>query len=229
MQEEEESTTINSEMEKAMKLNSTCKSGCGKNEFLMQDNKLNNSDKINILWNLRKEFEYRKVTLKRKLLELYGLKEQQSYTAQLRRNLEEKMGEMSTLTVTINLLRAETNDLQKEIQDGILAQKQLEIARKMIKKTQRKMDANADHVKSQLMILQERVSGLQTNKFSHKDTMVEEKLRAVKDAELELFEVWRKNKELELEKRELAVKLVAAHDQITVLSNLTEVKKKKIL
>ncbi|KAF2310934.1 hypothetical protein GH714_018603 [Hevea brasiliensis] len=55
-----------------------------------------------------------------------------------------------------------------------------------------------------------------------KDAEVEKKMKAVKDLEVEVVELRRKNKELKDEKRELTVKLDAAQAKITALSNMTE-------
>lgn len=88
---------------------------------------------------------------------------------------------------------------------------------------QRNMDANASNLKFQLMMLQEIVSGFQREELSHRDTALVKRMKALTDVELEWFEKKRENKELELKKRELAVKLVAAQERITSLSNFTEV------
>ncbi|KAJ9187318.1 hypothetical protein P3X46_002787 [Hevea brasiliensis] len=164
------------------------------------------------------------VTLDRKLFELYSLKEQQSYIAQLRKNLEEKMKEMDMLNITFNSLYNKINHLQKEIKEEVSAEKQVKVAKEMIEKIERKMNANESHLKVQLMMLQEKVSGFQRDEFSYRDTAIVERMKALKDVELEYYEMRRKNKELELEKRELAVKLVTAQARKTSLSNLTESK-----
>lgn len=92
--------------------------------FLKQDKELNDTEKI---WNLEKEFEQRKLTLERKLLELYSLKEQQTYISQLRKSLEEKMKEINMLNVTSNYLHNKINHLQKEKEEIVLAEKQVAV------------------------------------------------------------------------------------------------------
>ncbi|GMY15385.1 protein CHUP1, chloroplastic-like isoform X2 [Fagus crenata] len=92
----------------------------------------------------------------------------------------------------------------------------------MLKGLQDKMDANPKHVKGRLIMLQEQVSRFPSDEISFRDTNVVKKLENVKDVELEIAEMKRRNKELELEKRELAVKLVVAKERIAALSNMTE-------
>eukprot|EP00257_Ricinus_communis_P028426 XP_025015840.1 protein CHUP1, chloroplastic [Ricinus communis] len=195
-----------------------------KSESLVGDRKLKNTREIDPLWKVVKEFQQRKVTLERKLMELYSLKKQLSYITLLRTNLEEKMVEIDKLNVIINSFRAESNNLQKEIKECMLAERQLEMANNIINKLQRKIDANGRHVKSHLMKLQEEVCGFQSDQLSDNDSALEERKQAVKGVELEFIEMRRTNKELELEKRELAVKLAAAQARMTSLSNLTESK-----
>lgn len=57
-----------------------------------------------------------------------------------------------------------------------------------------------------------------------KDSEVEKQLKALKELEVEVVELKRKNKELQHEKRELSVKLGAAEARIRTLSEMTEVK-----
>lgn len=104
-----------------------------------------------------------------------------------------------------------------------MAEKQLEMAKKMLKGLQEKMDASANNVKGRLIVLQEQVSSFQSGEISFRDTIVEKELEDVKDVELEIAEMQRRKRELELEKRELAVKLIAAKERVAALSNMKEV------
>ncbi|XP_031287973.1 protein CHUP1, chloroplastic-like [Pistacia vera] len=85
------------------------------------------------------------------------------------------------------------------------------------------MDVNACHMKQHLMMLEEQVSEFQCSKGNYTDNgMIEKKLKAAKHVELEYAEMQRINKELELEKRELTVKLVSAQARIISVSNMTQ-------
>ena len=70
------------------------------------------------------------------------------------------------------------------------------------------------------------MSGLQSKEEQvfKKDVDVEKKLKVLKELEVEVVELKRKNKELQHEKRELMVKLDATEARIMALSNMTEVK-----
>ncbi|GMY15388.1 protein chup1, chloroplastic [Fagus crenata] len=124
--------------------------------------------------------------------------------------------------MAVDSLQDERKKLHEEIKQGFVAEKQLETAKNMLKGLQDKMDANPKHVKGRLIMLQEQVSRFQSDEISFRDTNVVKKLENVKDVELEIAEMKRRNKELELEKRELAVKLVVAKERIAALSNMTE-------
>ncbi|KAB1212679.1 Protein CHUP1, chloroplastic [Morella rubra] len=197
------------------------KRGSVEYEFLIHD-KDRNVTEIGLLQSLVKEVEQRKLTLERKLLELYGLKEQQSYIDQLRRQLEDKNKEIDMLKITAGSEQVKRMTLCEEIKQVFLAEKQLEIAEKTLKSIQEKMDAKASLVMGWLIGLQEQVSSFQREEISLIDTMVEKKLESVKAVELKVAEMKRRNRELELEKRELAIKLIVAKEKIAALSNITE-------
>ncbi|GKU95053.1 hypothetical protein SLEP1_g8461 [Rubroshorea leprosula] len=135
------------------------------------------SMEIEKLQNMVKELEKRKATLERKVLELYGLKEQQSYHVHLHKNLQDKNAETIKLNITINALKVEIKDLQEKSRQGSLTKK---------------------------------------------NALVEKKLSTVQSIELNVVSLRRRSKALELEKRELAIKLVAAHAKTSAISKLTE-------
>ncbi|KAB1212678.1 Protein CHUP1, chloroplastic [Morella rubra] len=200
--------------------------------YMMKNTRQPNSDRslagkrnvteIGLLQSLVKEVEQRKLTLERKLLELYGLKEQQSYIDQLRRQLEDKNEEIDMLKITADSEQVKRMTLREEIKQVFLAEKQLELAEKTLKSIQEKMDAKASHVMGWLKGLQEQVSRYQRQEISLIDTMVEKKLESVKDVELKVAEMKRRNRELELDRRELAIKLIVAKERIATLSSITE-------
>ncbi|KAK6261282.1 hypothetical protein QUC31_007098 [Theobroma cacao] len=220
--EEEEVKVVNSKnVEKVLKPNLTQKRNC---EVLELDRqwKLGNRE-IEQSQNLIKELEKRRVTLEGKPLELYSLKEKLSYIGCLQGNLDDKTAEVDKLNFRIYALKAEIKDLQEIIRQGNLAMKQLEKAKKMTEQMQME-NGNASQIKGQIMVLEEQLSGFTTNETSAPNDMVKKKLEAVKTIEFEVVKMKRRNKELELEKRELSVKLFAAHAKISALSDMTQSK-----
>lgn len=172
---------------------------------------------------LVKELEERKMTLEEKLLVLHNFQEKQSSKTQLQIQLEEKLSEIEMLKVSLASLQSERKNLKDEIKQSILAKKQLEMAKKTIAEMQQKMDVQTRHIKGQLLMIGGKVRGFQNNEDSDRDFLLEKKLREVKNVELEVVETKRKNKEIELEKRELSLRLIVSRAKITSLSNMTEV------
>lgn len=218
-EEEEESKMIINKMKQNLKAR---KKGSGDFKLLIPDKELSIVIEKGLLQSLEQELEQRKEILERKLFEYHGLKERQSYIGQLQRQLEDKTTEINMLKMAVDSLQDERKKLHEEIKQGLVAEKQLEMA-KMLKGLQEKMDASASSVKGRLIVLQEQVFNFQSGEISFRDTIVEKELEDVKDVELEIAEMKRRKKELELEKRELAVKLIAAKERIAALSNMKEV------
>ncbi|GFP94571.1 protein chup1 chloroplastic, partial [Phtheirospermum japonicum] len=183
-----------------------------------------NANELERLRNLVKELEEREVKLEGELLEYYGLKEQESSIAELQKQLKIKTVEIDMLNITINSLQAERKKLQEEVSQGVAVRKELETARKKLKDLQKQIQLEANQTKGQLLLLKQQVSGLQVKEqeMLEKDAEVEKKLKGVKEMEVEVMELKRKNKELQYEKRELMVKLDAAEGNVKMLSNMTE-------
>lgn len=184
----------------------------------------NNASELERLRNLVREMEEREVKLEGELLEYYGLKEQESDVTELQRQLKIKTVEINMLNITINSLQAERKKLQEEVSNGAVARKELDAARNKIKELQRQIQLEANQTKGQLLLLKQQVSGLQAKEEGafRKDLEVEKQLKALKELEVEVVELKRKNKELQYEKRELSVKLDAAEARIRTLSEMTE-------
>ncbi|CAN4121916.1 unnamed protein product [Withania somnifera] len=184
----------------------------------------NNANELERLRNLVKELEEREVKLEGELLEYYGLKEQESDILELQKQLKIKTIEIDMLNITINTLQAEKQKLQEEVFHGTTARKDLEAARSKIKTLQRQMQLEANQTKAQLLLLKQHVTGLKEKEEEafKRDSEVDKKLKLVKELEVEVMELKRKNKELQHEKRELVIKLDAAESKITKLSNMTE-------
>ncbi|XP_058180922.1 protein CHUP1, chloroplastic [Rhododendron vialii] len=184
----------------------------------------NNASELERLRSLVRELEEREVKLEGELLEYYGLKEQESDVTELQRQLKIKTVEIDMLNITIKSLQAERKKLQEEISNGAVAKKELEAARNKIKELQRQIQLEANQTKGQLLLLKQQVSGLlvKEEEAFRKDSEVEKQLKALKELEVEVVELKRKNKELQHEKRELSVKLGAAEARIRTLSEMTE-------
>ncbi|XP_060214910.1 protein CHUP1, chloroplastic [Lycium barbarum] len=183
-----------------------------------------NANELERLRNLVKELEEREVKLEGELLEYYGLKEQESDIVELQKQLKIKSVEIDMLNITINTLQAEKQKLQEEVFHGTTARKDLEAARSKIKELHRQMQLEANQTKAQLLLLKQHVSGLQEKEEEafKRDSDVDKKLKIVKELEVEVMELKRKNRELQHEKRELVIKLDAAESKIANLSNMTE-------
>ncbi|XP_057524903.1 protein CHUP1, chloroplastic [Amaranthus tricolor] len=184
----------------------------------------NNASELERLRNLVKELEEREVRLEGELLEYYGLKEQESDILELQRQLKIKTVEIDMLKVNINSLQAERKKLEEEIEIGVSARKELDLARRKIKELQRQIQLEANQTKGQLLLLKQQVSGLQSKEEEayKKDNEVDKKLKAVKQLEMDVAELKRKNIELQHEKRDLLIKLEAAEGKAAVLSDMTE-------
>ncbi|KAE8666099.1 Protein CHUP1 [Hibiscus syriacus] len=193
-------------------------------EKMYETEMANNASELERLRNLVKELEEREVKLEGELLEYYGLKEQESDITELQRQLKIKTVEIDMLNITINSLQAERKKLQGEIARGASVKKELEVARNKIKELQRQIQLDANQTKAQLLFLKQEVSTLQSKEQEaiNSDAEIEKKLKALKELEIEVVELRRKNKELQHEKRELTVKLDAAEAKIASLSNMTE-------
>ncbi|PPD96066.1 hypothetical protein GOBAR_DD06913 [Gossypium barbadense] len=193
-------------------------------EKIYETEMANNASELERLRNLVKELEEREVKLEGELLEYYGLKEQESDIAELQKQLKIKTVEIDMLNITINSLQTERKKLQEEIAHGASVKKELEVARNKIKELQRQIQLDANQTKAQLLFLKQQVSGLQAKEQEaiKSDAEIEKKLKALKELEIEVVELRRKNKELQHEKRELTVKLDAAEAKIVSLSNMTE-------
>lgn len=186
----------------------------------------NNASELERMRRLVKELEEREMKLEGELLEYYGLKEQESDIVELQRQLKIKTVEIDMLKITINSLQAERKKLQDEIARGASVKKDLEVARNKIKELQNQIQLQANQTRGHLLLLKQQVSGLQAKEEEavKKEAEVEKKLKAMKELEVEVMELKRKNRELQHEKRELTIRLDAAEARIAALSNMTEVR-----
>ncbi|KAM0019830.1 putative protein CHUP1 [Helianthus debilis subsp. tardiflorus] len=184
----------------------------------------NSENELERLRNLVKEFEEREVKLEGELLEYYGLKEQESDVVELQRQVKIKTVEIDMLNKTISTLQTERKKLQEEVLQAASYKKELNSARNKIKELQRQFQLEANQTKGQLLLLKQQVGILQTKEKDavRKDIDIDKKLKTLKELEVDVVELKRKNRELQHEKRELVIKLDAAEARIATLSSTTE-------
>ncbi|CAO2041642.1 unnamed protein product [Urochloa humidicola] len=177
----------------------------------------NASAEIDRLRSLVREMEEREVKLEGELLEYYGMKEMETDVSELQKQLKAKTAEINMLNNTINSMQEERRKLQDESACGVVAKKELEVARTKIKELQRQMQLEAGQTKGQLMLLKQQVVGLKAKEeeAAKKEAEIQRKLKKLKELEVEVVELRRKNKELLYEKRDLIMKLDAAEGKIT--------------
>jgi chromosome segregation ATPase len=108
----------------------------------------NNASELERLRNLVNELEEREVKLEGKLLEYYGLEQQESDIKELQKQLKIKKVEIDMLNITINSLNAERKKLNEEIERSKLT-KELEAARTKIKEMQKQIQMEASQSKGQ--------------------------------------------------------------------------------
>ncbi|CAL5035779.1 unnamed protein product [Urochloa decumbens] len=187
----------------------------------------NAAAEIDRLRSLVREMEEREVKLEGELLEYYGIKEMETDVSELQKQLKTKTAEINMLNNTINSMQEERKKLQDENAHGAVAKKELEVARSKIKELQRQIQLEAGQTKGHLMLLKQQVTGLKAKEeeAARKEAEVQRKLKKLKELEVEVIELRRKNKELLYEKRDLIVKLDAAEGKITesdVVANARE-------
>lgn len=188
----------------------------------------NSVHEINHLKKAVTEMEQRRENLELGLIELYCLKEQNSRIYHLQKELKDKIAEMDILKNMLNKLQSEREELYEQVKQNQLTEKQLESARLEILELQLKMEFDSGRLNEHLVRLKEQVwSFFDMDEKSRNDTESDQKLQDKRKVELEAMKIKRKNKELQMEKRELGVKLDSVQARISELSNMTEVKKKK--
>lgn len=183
-----------------------------------------NEAELKRLCNLVKELEEREVKLQGELLEYYGLKEQESDIAELQKQLKIKTAEIEMLNETINTLQAERKKLQDEVTSGMSAKRELEASRNKMKELQRQIELESSRTKGQLQLLKQQVIGLKQKEeeAAKAEAEIQRRLRVMKELEIEVVELRRRNKELQHEKRELTIKLEAAEEKASQVSDATE-------
>ncbi|KAK9114784.1 hypothetical protein Syun_021581 [Stephania yunnanensis] len=168
------------------------------------------------LRSLVNEMQEKQAKLEARLLQCYSLEKQSLKVAKLKKQMKIKTIESKKLNRNIDSLITDHNKLLEKSEQVDLEKKQLENAICRIKELQRKIEGDAK-AKVQLQLIENQVSVFQTG-----DASVRRALKSEHNLELEAISLKRKNKELQLEKRVLAIKQFAAQAKLTYFSNTSE-------
>ncbi|KAF7850261.1 hypothetical protein BT93_L5673 [Corymbia citriodora subsp. variegata] len=172
---------------------------------------------------LLNDLRRREIAVEHKLLEIYGLREQHSFIVHLKRQLRVRSSEADVLKAAVGSLEAEKSHLEKDIRESLTAEKQLVTAEEMIERCREKLKADEIQLKAQLEMIEEQVHGYRSRGKQSREPAFEGKTKTTTDdAKLEVVAMKRRNKELELEKRELGLKLNAARAKAAALTAMTE-------
>ncbi|KAL3748730.1 hypothetical protein ACJRO7_009898 [Eucalyptus globulus] len=155
------------------------------------------------------------------LLEELRRRDKSSIT-HLKRQLRVSSSEADVLKAAVGSLEAEKRHLEKAVRESLVAEKQLEAAEEMIKQCLEKMKAGEIQMKARLETIEERVHGYHSRGKPSREPAFEGKMKTTDDVKLEVMAMNRRNKELELEKRELALQLNSAGTKAASLSAMTE-------
>ncbi|KAG8490027.1 hypothetical protein CXB51_015431 [Gossypium anomalum] len=157
---------------------------------------------VKLLWEKEKNLEAR-------LLEYYGLKEQETAVTELVNRLKIKNTEVKLFSLKVESLQSEKRRLQSQVTDHEKAVAELESARSRIKMLKKKLKHEAEMNKEQILNLQKRVARLQEQELeapvSNPD--IESKLQRLKVLECEVEELRNLNTRLQMENSELSRKL----------------------
>ncbi|TYJ31570.1 hypothetical protein E1A91_A06G208400v1 [Gossypium mustelinum] len=164
---------------------------------------------IEHLRNTVKLLQEKEKNLEARLLEYYGLKEQETAVTELVNRLKIKNTEVKLFSLKIESLQLEKRRLQSQVTDHEKAVAELESARSRIKMLKKKLKHEAEMNKEQILNLQKRVARLQEQELeapvSNPD--IESKLQRLKVLECEVEELRNLNTRLQMENLELARKL----------------------
>ncbi|KHG28937.1 Protein CHUP1, chloroplastic -like protein [Gossypium arboreum] len=164
---------------------------------------------IEHLRNTVKLLQEKEKNLEARLLEYYGLKEQETAVTELVNRLKIKNTEVKLFSLKIESLQLEKRRLQSQVTDHEKAVAELESARSRIKMLKKKLKHEAEMNKEQILNLQKRVARLQEQELeapvSNPD--IESKLQRLKVLECEVEELRNLNTRLQMENSELARKL----------------------
>ncbi|CAN0858936.1 Protein CHUP1, chloroplastic [Linum grandiflorum] len=166
---------------------------------------------ISHLKNKVRLLEERERNLELQLLELYGLKEQETAVMELQNRVKINNMETKLLTLKMETLQAENQRLQAQASDHMKTVSELDAARSKIKLLKKKLRAETEHNKEQILILKKKVSKLQEQETgaASTDSELQQQLQRLKDLEVQAEELRKSNSKLQEENSDLAHRLEA--------------------
>ncbi|CAH9132257.1 unnamed protein product [Cuscuta epithymum] len=190
-------------------------------------------EEVRRLKGIVKTLKERERALEIKLLEYYGLKEQETVVMELQNRINFNNMETKLLALKIESLKADKKRLEAQGAEYTKVVSELEAARMKIKQLKKKLRHEAENRKEQMCALQEKVMKLHGEEkkvlenLHHKEKKVLEKesevrrmLQRIADLELEAEELRGCNNSLRIENSELAQRL--EYVQIIATSALDE-------
>ncbi|CAN1782208.1 Protein CHUP1, chloroplastic [Linum perenne] len=167
-----------------------------------------NKIEISHLKNKVRLLEERERNLELQLLELYGLKEQQTAVMELQNRVKINNMETKLLTLKIETLQAENQKLQAQASHHMKTVSDLDAARTKIKLLKKKLRSQTEQNKEQILILKKKVSKLQEQEIAN-DSGEQQQLQRLKDLEAQAEELKKSNSKLREENSDMAHRLEA--------------------
>lgn len=160
---------------------------------------------IKNLRNLVNTLKKRESALEDKLLEYYGLKEQESAVMELRNRLKISNTETKLFTLKIESLQADNKQLEAQVTNYRKVVADLEAAKAQIKLLTRKLRSEAEQNKEQILSLKQRVTKMQEQKpvTAKSNADVHSMLQKIKVLEEKIEELRKSNYNLQLENQSL--------------------------
>ncbi|KAM7471794.1 hypothetical protein LguiA_009977 [Lonicera macranthoides] len=164
---------------------------------------------IKRLKNTVKILKERERALEMQLLELYGLKEQETAVLELQNRLKINNVEAKLFNLKIKSLQADNMRLERQVADYAKVVTDLEAARTKIKVLKKKLRSEAEHNREQILALQKRVAKMQDQEHEPLtcDSDTQSTFQKLKDLEEEAKELKKSNCVLQLERSDLSEKL----------------------
>ncbi|KAK9066103.1 hypothetical protein SSX86_015505 [Deinandra increscens subsp. villosa] len=186
-------------------------------------------EEIRSLENMVELLKERERILEDRLLEYYGLKEQEATVMELQNRLKLNNMEAKLLALKVESLEADNKRLESQMTDYNKVLTDLEAARAKIKVLKKKLRSEAAQNKERILDLQQRVEKMQEDEHKlgvgiHPEIGL--KLGRLKDLEDEVNELRKSNYDLQVEKAELTQRL--EHVQILAKSVLEDQETEKL-
>ncbi|KAI3671610.1 hypothetical protein L1987_87349 [Smallanthus sonchifolius] len=178
----------------------------GSSKRYLRAEKDTHEQEIKSLRNTVKVLKERESNLEIKLVEYYGLKEQETVVMELQNRLKLNNMEARFFALKIESLQADNRRLEAQITDYKKVVVDLEAARAKIKMLKKKLKSEAEQNKKQIMDFHQRVQKMQDVENKHVAN-IEPELHKLKDLEVEVAELRKLNHDLQLEKDDLARRL----------------------